>query len=157
MMDACNLPSCYSCNRVDQTEINESTTSLVTYHGEYAVITTAGPELDSQPAAIAFAMGMCTMENVYITNVVYLGDENATLKQSYQLVEDDDFYRYWVRHDDVDNLKNAHDMVVDSLKDGLIDVSVGRGKEFFEERDANLLKMKAQTASSSGQPWDGQL
>lgn len=154
---ACNLPSCYSCNRVDQTEINENTSSLVTYVGEYAVITTACPELDSAPAAMAYAMGYCELENVYITMVVYVGDEKATLKQSYQLVEDDDFYRYWTRHNDLDNLKDAHAMVVEGVKSDWLDVSVGKGKEFFEERDANLLKMKAATAASTGQEWDGQL
>lgn len=155
--NACNLPSCYSCNRVDQLKLDEDTYSLVTYHEEYAVITTAAPELDSPPAALAYSLGFCKMDNAYITMAVYLGDKKATLKQSYQIVEDDDFYRYWSRHDDVDNLSEAHSMVVEGLKSGLIDVSVGKGKEFFEERDANLLKMKSEVASSSGLPWDGQL
>ena len=156
-MDACNLPSCYSCNRVDQEELNDSTISLVTYQGEYAVMTTACPEFDSPPAYLAYSLGMCTVENAYITMVVLLGDERATLKQSYQLVSDDEFYRYWVRHNNIDNLKGAHDMVVSSLKDGLIDVSQGRGKEFFEERDANLLKMKSDMTQSTNDPWDGKL
>jgi hypothetical protein len=154
---ACNLPSCYSCNRVDQTELSENAGSLVTYLGEYAVITTPAPELDSAPAALALSMGFCELENMFITMVVLLGDENATLKQSYQLVEDDDFYRYWTRHDSYDNLKDAHAMVVEGVKSEWLDLSQGKGKEFFEERDANLLKMKSEVASSSGLPWDGQL
>lgn len=155
--DACNLPSCYSCNRVDQTELSETTYSLVTYLGEYAVITTTAPELDSEPAALALSMGFCKLENMYITMVVLLGDENATLKQSCQLVEDDDFYRYWTRHDNYDNLSEAHAMVVGGVKSEWLDLSQGKGKEFFEERDANLLKMKRELAESSGLPWDGQL
>jgi len=157
MMDACNLPSCYSCNRIDSDTLNENSSSLVTYVDEYAVVTTSCPEFDSQPAYMAYSLGYCEVENAYITMVVYLGDKNATLKQSYQLVEDDDFYRYWVRHNEFDNLEEAHDMVVTSLKDGLIDVSQGRGKEFFAERDENLLNMKAATALSTGQEWDGKL
>lgn len=156
--NACNLPSCYSCNRVDQLELNDDTTSMVTYLGEYAVVTSGALELDSAPAALAFAMGYCTLENAYITTVVYLGDEKASLKQSYYLVEDDnEFYRYWTRHDDLDNLKEAHQMVVEGVKSGLIDVSVGRGDEMLKERDASLLRMKAETAKSTKQPWDGKL
>jgi hypothetical protein len=157
MMDACNLPSCFSCNRVDQEEIGETTRSLVTYHNEFAVITTQAPELDSEPAYMSWMLGFCELKNQYMTLVVHLGDEKASLKQSSQLVDDDDFYRYWVRHNNFDNLLEAHQMVVSSLKNGLIDVSQGRGVEFFEERDANLYEMKSQVAQSTNQPWDGKL
>lgn len=150
-MDDCTDPKCGTCNRVNIESLDVSGTGLTTYYGEYAVVTRQAPELDAPGCMAAYRLGLIK-HPAYITIVGFVGCEEASVNESIWIVEDSDFYRYWVRHDNPDNLEDAHQMVVASIKDGLIDITQSRGDEYMKERDDNLdrLKREAKEAIASG-------
>lgn len=131
--DCIHGDECAIHNRIDQIELDDTTEKLISYVGEYAVVTEVAAETVTPGARLAIALGLVVPENMYRTTVGFLGDKETSLHDSRDTVSDDDFYRYWVAHNDADNLVTAHLMVVDGVSNGVIDVSVPKGKEYNAE------------------------
>lgn len=125
--------NCSVHNRIDELEVDERTQALTSYVGEYVVITTVAAEWKTAGAISAYMMGYVDYTERYITVVGYLGSDTNSIHDSRTAVPDAEFYRYWVRHNEVDNLLTAHLMVVDGLSQGIIDVSEPKGEEYDKE------------------------
>lgn len=99
---------------------------IITYIGEYAVITTDNPELENPIFLLKMILGAVEEENIpplYETCVIHVGDGAlADLR-----VLDSDARRETVRfvqkHNEWKNFKDAHNVVVNGVKEELIDVS----------------------------------
>lgn len=133
-MSECKNDVCPFHTRTDNVELNEMTSELVTYVGEYAVVTDTAPEVKSDAVNLAVMLGLLKPKNRYVTFVAYLGGDEGTLSSADD-IPSPEFYRYWVRHNDENNLLDAHQMVVDSLRADLLDVSKGVGDEYFKSCD----------------------
>jgi hypothetical protein len=149
----CDDAGCAGCSRVSVESLDENPKMLVTYLGEYAVVTDEVPELKVPGCLACFLLGLIKLDQ-YMTAVVYLGSDSASLNESIVSVGDEDFYRYWVRHNDPDNIEEAHRMVVQSFKSGLIDASTPRGVEYIAERDANLVRLRSEASKRLDQIGD---
>jgi hypothetical protein len=99
---------------------------LITYVDEYVVITTDNPQLENPVFLIKMVLGQVKDEDIppmYETCVLHVGDgalaDLRTLDQAGRKAS----IRFVQTHDDWENLKSAHEVVVNGVEDGLIDVS----------------------------------
>lgn len=145
----CENEVCSAHERVDSATLSEGADNLITYVGEYVVQTGMSPELLNENAFVAWNLGLCHTDD-YITQVLYVGHERATLSEGLRAMEPDDIFRYWVRHADWDNLQAVHDAIVEGVKDGSVDVSEPRGSLYTFELDNILARMRVETAMSLG-------
>lgn len=143
--DSCSNDFCSVHYRVDQLEIDDYTEKLISYVGEYVVVTEVAPEIVTPGAMTAMMLGLINPENMYVTHVGWLGSEDNSINDSLVDVDMDGYFRFWQRHDDVDKLKDVHLMVASSIKDGLIDLDTPKGDEYQAEcnKIAEGLKMQA--------------
>lgn len=150
-MDICfDGDDCAIHNRIDQIELDDTTEKLISYVGEYAVVTEVAAETVTPGARMAIMLGLVVPENMYRTTVGYLGSKENSLHDSKEDVTDDDFYRYWVSHNDTDNLLTAHLMVVDGVSNGVIDLSEPKGKEYAAELQSISDAMREKAIASMG-------
>lgn len=133
MSENCGSSSCSAHNRVDSEHVTETDIRLVTYIGEYAVTTTTAPELADPMISMAQMMGLTTFPRL-VTVVCYLGSDTETLNGSALTVGDDEFMRFVQRHDNVMDPKTPHDMLVEEVRAGTLDLSnCVSGSEMQEE------------------------
>lgn len=99
---------------------------IITYVGDYCVITSDNPELDNPLTLIRLALGLFAPDNVpdaYETSVLYVGEGALADLRSLDLDGQRASIRFVQRHNQWKNFKEAHNVVVNGVRDGLIDVS----------------------------------
>lgn len=145
MNEKCSNDFCSIHYRVDQLEINDDTETLISYIGEYVVVTGVAPEVATSGAMMSMMLGIISPENMYVTYVGWLGSETNSIQDSIEEVDTHDYFRFWQRHDDVDNLLEVHQMIVSSVKEELIDLGTPQGDQYQDEcnKIAEELRMQA--------------
>lgn len=136
---SCGDVNCGFCDRNDVSVITDTTVRIVTYVGEYCVQTMEAPELMDPMIDVLQTFGV-TKFPPYVTTVCYLGKE-LSLGSSVGVVPDSELVRFMERHNSKVLVKDAHDMVVSSVKDGTLDLSkpismeelAESGTQYFEE------------------------
>ena len=99
---------------------------IVSYVGEYAVVTTDNPQLENPVLLIRIILGQvkdADLPDTYETSVIHVGE--GALFDVRNLDKDGrrESIRFIQTHSKRDNFKDAHNVVVNGLKEGLIDVS----------------------------------
>lgn len=99
---------------------------IITYVGEYAVITTDNPELENPIFLLKMILGQVSKDklpDLYETCVIHVGD--GALADLRTLDKDDrrKTVRFVQKHNAWENFKDAHNVVVNGVKEELIDVS----------------------------------
>lgn len=117
MSENCGREDCGICVREDVFTWGDGMCHIVTYIGDYVVITTGAPEHDT-------IVGLLYSDQIpeFITLVGYVGE--GSVKESEKTVSSGDYPRWVIRHDDFENGPEMHDMVYEGVRDQLIDVSV---------------------------------
>lgn len=106
---------------------------IISYVGEYAVITTDNPEMENPYVALGVLLGKIKPEDLppyYETCVIKVGAE-GTLHDVAQLDQDGhrDAIRFLQLHNSWENFKNAHEAVRSAVVEGLLDLSQPVSKE----------------------------
>lgn len=156
MNNGCDQSECGVCIRRD-VAVFDSRVHIVTYVGEYAVQTMMAPEMESPTVALALILGQGTVLDdfpVYVTVVGFVGDENASIEDSKLLVAQDEYLRWFQRHNDDQGVISAHEAVVQSVRDGLLDLSTPISMADMQEESRELIKSfreKLRNAARSGE------
>ena len=115
--------------RVDDELIDEEVEfgRLISYVGEYCVVTTDNPELENPLLLLRMVMGQVTDKDLpplYETTVLYVGTEGAlaSLRDASKETRRDAI-RFIQQHESWKNFKGAHTTVVEAVEKGLIDLS----------------------------------
>lgn len=113
--------------RVDEEHFDEPQqyARLITYSGDYAVITDDNPKLSIPLVLIRAILGATDTLTPprWITDVIYVGEgalADAFDKPTKEIMA---ALRYSQEHDDWEYLKGVHSTTVEALRAGLIDVS----------------------------------
>lgn len=126
----CGRDDCGACTRKDVSHITATDVKIVTYVGDYAVTTVVSPELRDPVALMCQQMGL--MEVPLFTVIVgYVG--KGSILESKDTVDDDEYMRFVERHSNLDGVKDSHDMVVEQVRNGLLDLSEGIAAGQMEE------------------------
>jgi hypothetical protein len=99
---------------------------IITYTGEYVVITTDNPELENPIFLLKMILGQVKDENVpplYETCVIHVGDGALADLRTLDKEDRANTVRFVQRHNEWSNFKDAHNVVVNGVKEELIDVS----------------------------------
>lgn len=99
---------------------------LVTYVGEFAVVTSDNPELESIGFLAKLFMGKLTEKDIppaYETCVFRVGEGPLADIKELDIEGQRESIRLIKLHDDWSKLKEAHEFVVMGIREGLIDVS----------------------------------
>jgi|SRR5690349_4688401 len=99
---------------------------IITYTGEYVVITTDNPELESPIFLLKTILGQLNGEGVpplYETCVIRVGDGALADLRTLGIEDRANAVRFIQKHNDWRNFKDAHSVVVNGVKEELIDVS----------------------------------
>lgn len=112
--------------RVDEETINNDAEfgRLITYVGEYMIMTTDNPDIQDPRMILKILTGkLDDLPQVYETCVMRVGDGALADIRSLDAEGRRDALRFVQKHDSWENFKNAHEAVVQAVKDGLIDLS----------------------------------
>ncbi len=119
---------CAIHHRNDEEVIDEEVKfgRLITYTGEYVVITSDNPELENPILLLQMILGQIEKGDIpalYETCVIHVG--GGSLADLYTLDRDAQRQstRFVQKHNEWKNFKDAHNVVVNGVKEGLIDVS----------------------------------
>lgn len=97
---------------------------IITYVGDYVIVTDDNAELDSVENIIRAALGVPVEVDRYEITVLYVGDgalaDLRSLPRSEQLAS----IRYLIRHDNWDTLRAAHDMIVEAVQGDYLDLEL---------------------------------
>lgn len=99
---------------------------IITYTGEYVVITTDNPELENPIFLLKMILGQVKDENVpplYETCVIHVGDGALADLRTLDKEDRANTVRFVQQHSEWKNFKDAHHVVVNGVKEELIDVS----------------------------------
>lgn len=99
---------------------------IITYTGEYVVITTDNPELENPIFLLKMILGQVKDENVpplYETCVIHVGDGALADLRTLDKEDRANTVRFVQQHNEWKNFKDAHHVVVNGVKEELIDVS----------------------------------
>lgn len=105
---------------------------IITYVGDYVVITTDNPELENPLLLARMLLGQIKSEDipqVYETCVIHVGDGTLADVRTLDKDERNNSVRFIQKHDEWGNFKDAHSVVVNGVKGGLIDVSKPAAEE----------------------------
>lgn len=138
----CNLPGCGNCTRQDICNIDDYHVSIITYVDDYVVTTIVAPELKDRLIQTLQMMGI-TQIPTFATIVGYVG--KGSIEDSKADVPDDQFIRWMDRHSDVEGVKDAHDMVVDMTRSGVLDLSEPVPMAELEEQSRGYFKDALET------------
>ncbi len=116
--ELCNEPNCGVCVRQDVSAWDDEYARLVTYVGDYVVLTAVAPELDSTVGLLTILSGGFIPE--FLTIVGYVG--SGSIAESNGSVTECEFTRFALRHDDFDKGVDVHDMIVEGVENRLIEV-----------------------------------
>lgn len=114
--------------RVDETYFNEETqyARMISYVGEFVVLTEDNHEFDSPVLMIKILMGGVLKEDLpprWETSIFYVGDGTLAELSGGSVEERRRALRYFQAHDNWDAIEETHHSVVSCLGAGLIDVS----------------------------------
>lgn len=127
--EECCKDDCAVHNRVDHSFMDdeEKFGRIITYVGEYAVITGDNPECYNPFRVLAELMGgkKPAPIDAYETIVVHVGDGVLGDLKTDDGIALDKAIRFLQTHDSWENFESAHEAVVDGVYHGLIDVSKG--------------------------------
>jgi len=100
----CNEPTCGMCSRVDSVYINEewAVAQIITYLDDVAVVTDMNPETEVED----FEIVVLHVQDGTVSDYVQAGLGDGHLWRQI--------------HDEFWNVQSAHDMVVEAVKNGLI-------------------------------------
>ena len=99
---------------------------LITYVGEYCVITTDNPDLMSASTLLRLILGLYKKEDVpekFETCVIYVGDGSVGDVSNMDREGQDKAIRYIHKHSDWEYFRDQHEAVLIGVEQGLIDVS----------------------------------
>jgi hypothetical protein len=118
---SCDNKACPDHYRVNFREMDTERKDLILidYVGNYVVQTITAPELSNREWAIADALGVVDIPQ-YVTTVGYVG--KYTLIESIEYVPANEFVRWLERHEKFKMAPGVHDMIVESVRGGLIDL-----------------------------------
>jgi hypothetical protein len=133
----CELPECGNCQRKDVCHIDDYRVNIVTYVGEYVVSTIVAPELKDKLVQALQMMGI-TQIPTFVILVGYVGE--GSIEDSKTTVPDDQFIRWLDRHSNIASLKENHDMVVDMVRNGVLDLTEPVPMEVLEEQSRSYFK-----------------
>jgi len=126
----CSEPTCGVCVRRDMNLVTDYDIQIVTYVGDYVVMTGISPELQDPMIGMLQSMGIVQIPALTLV-IGYVGE--GSVGDSKDTVPDEEFVRYMARHSNVDDPKGPHDMLVEELKAGTLDVSTPIPREELEE------------------------
>lgn len=114
--------------RVDEVFFDEALryARLITYLGEYAVVTEDNPDLNSPALLVKAILGSFALDDAparWATMVVHVGEGVLGDGNDSSLEERRQAFRYHAPHNDWNSIQNFHEVVVSALKQGMIDVS----------------------------------
>lgn len=122
----CTEAECGTCTRQD-VAVLDSRVHLVNYVGEYVVQTMMAPEIEIPMVGLGILLAPEGDKKkdfpIYFTLVGFLGNESASIADSKLLVKEDDFMVWYQRHNDDDKIMDVHEMVVDGVKSGTLNLS----------------------------------
>lgn len=98
---------------------------MITYMGDYVVITEDNPELGSPNVILKAVLGTLKKGDVkpWETAVYHVGKGAIADIESLPVERQRETLRYSYKHDVWDRIRTEHEVVVFMLRDGLIDVS----------------------------------
>lgn len=115
--------------RIDEEFIDDESEygRIITYTGEWAVVTTDNPEMENPAILLGILLGKIKQEDIpqpYETCVIKVGAE-GTLHDLAALEpkEIKEHVRFLLLHDSWANFKEAHALIVESVKGDLLDLS----------------------------------
>lgn len=114
--------NCPVHHRVDSTINEPGYFSAISYVGEYAVFTGNNPA-GGLSGIISAALAGRPCPDMFVTSVFKVGANGSlydTYNEATKATSDPHFTQ---THDDLDNVENAHLMVVESVKNDLLDLS----------------------------------
>jgi hypothetical protein len=126
----CKDEQCGVCVRRDMNVVTDYEIQIVTYVGDYVVMTGVSPELADPMIGMLQSLGIVKIPALTLV-IGYVGEDSVG--DSKTTVPDEEFVRYIARHDNVDDPKGPHDMLVEELKAGTLDVSTPIPREELEE------------------------
>lgn len=99
---------------------------IITYTGEYVVITSDNPELENPIFLLKMILAQVDENSVpalYETCVIHVGDGSLADLRALDGDAQARSIRFVQKHNEWKNFKDAHTVVVNGVEDGLIDVS----------------------------------
>lgn len=99
---------------------------IITYTGEYVVITSDNPELENPIFLLKMILGQvkeADLPELYETCVIHVGDGSLADLRALDKDAQRQSIRFVQKHKEWKNFKDAHNVVVNGVKEGLIDVS----------------------------------
>lgn len=96
---------------------------IITYTGEYVVITTDNPELENPIFLLKMILGQADLPDLYETCVIHVGDGSLADLRALDKDAQRQSIRFVQKHSEWKNFKDAHVVVVNGVREDLIDVS----------------------------------
>lgn len=120
--------ACAIHHRNDEEVINDEIEfgRIITYTGEYVVITSDNPELENPIFLLKMILGQvkeADLPELYETCVIHVGDGSLADLRALDKDAQRQSIRFVQKHNEWKNFKDAHSVVVNGVKEGLIDVS----------------------------------
>lgn len=114
--------------RVDEEYFDKSQryARLITYLGDYVVVTGDNPKLESPLFLIQLVLGAVKKKDLpprWVTDVIYVGEGAIADAFDKPAEEIRTTLRYSTEHNEWQYIKSVHDSTAGALKSGLIDVS----------------------------------
>lgn len=116
--------------RVDEVMFDEPSqyARLITYVGEFAVVTEDNPDLGNPALLVKAVLGSITREELpprWSTMVIHVGEEGVLGDSAHKSLEERrKAFRYHSPHDVWDDITASHEVTVSMLEAGLLDVSL---------------------------------
>jgi len=119
---------CAVHHRIDEAVFDEETEygRMITYVGDYAVVTTTNPELENPALLFKIWSGKLLSSDIppaYETCVIHVGRDALSGARKLALQGQRDAVRFIQTHSSWEAFRDAHDVVVESIKENMIDVS----------------------------------
>jgi hypothetical protein len=120
--------NCAVHHRIDEAVFDEETEygRMITYVGDYAVVTTDNPELESPILLLQIFNGKVGPKDIpppYETCVIHVGQDALSSARKLDVQGQRDAVRFIQTHSSWDTFQDAHDAIVEAIKEDMIDVS----------------------------------
>lgn len=100
---------------------------MITYVGEYVVVTTDNPELESPVTILKMVLGQLTPDTLpplYETCVVHVGTEGVLADvRKFSSEERREAIRFIQKHDSWENFQEAHKAILEGVERNFLDLS----------------------------------
>ena len=102
---------------------------MITYKGDFVVITEDNPELDNPMLMIKLLLGKAKLPPRWSTSIFYVGEGVIADLADASLEARQEARRYFALHDDWEAIRDQHNVTVTALEGDMIDVSKPYRKE----------------------------